>query len=357
MRILVYDVAAEDGGGLFVLKKFCEDVVKLKHKEIEWFVLISTDSILCNESIKVLRESSVKKSYIHRMLFEWFRLPKLIKKIQPDLIVSLQNAPVRNCAARQFVYLHQSMQYCPKRFSFLKSIERTAAFRQHIICGVYKRMLPWADHIFVQTEWIKKATQEWLHLSSDNITVVPMNIDTSALPIEEYKGQISKTFFYPARAEIYKNHEIVIKACRILVRSGISDFKVIFTLTENDGVYAQRLIKESEGLPIEYIGNVEYQKIWKYYSQSMLIFPSYLETCGLPLVEARAAGCRILASDLPFSHETLDKYENAVFFQYDNAADLSEKMREMLEKPKYITPSSEKSQDEENLVEAILKKV
>ena len=357
MKILVYDVAAEDGGGLLVLKKFCEDIINLNAKELEWVFLVSTDSISHDESIKIIIESNVKKSYIHRALFEWFKLPKLIKVIQPDLIVSLQNAPIRNCAARQFVYLHQSLQYCPKHFSFLKRIERKTAFRQHIICGMYKRTLPLADHIFVQTEWIKKATQEWLHLLSDNITVVPMNIDASALPIEKYRGQTSKIFFYPARAEIYKNHEIVIEACRILLRSGISDFRILFTITENDGAYAKKIINESYGLPIEYIGNVKYQKIWEYYSQSILIFPSYLETCGLPMVEARAAGCRILASDLPFSHEALDKYENASFFKYDNAVDLSEKMRVMLEKPIYITPSPEKLQCEENLVEAILKKV
>ena len=28
MKILVYDVAAEDGGGLFVLKNFYEEVIK-----------------------------------------------------------------------------------------------------------------------------------------------------------------------------------------------------------------------------------------------------------------------------------------------------------------------------------------
>lgn len=43
MKILVYDVAAEDGGGLFVLKNFYEEVIKdsEKHPNIEWIFLTS----------------------------------------------------------------------------------------------------------------------------------------------------------------------------------------------------------------------------------------------------------------------------------------------------------------------------
>ena len=33
MKILVYDVAAEDGGGLFVLKNFYEEVIKDSEKQ------------------------------------------------------------------------------------------------------------------------------------------------------------------------------------------------------------------------------------------------------------------------------------------------------------------------------------
>ncbi len=57
------------------------------------------------------------------------------------------------------------------------------------------------------------------------------------------------------------------------------------------------------------------------YLDSALIFPSYIETVGLPMLEARRHGRRIMASDRPFSREVLAGYPNAQFFDpFDSAA-------------------------------------
>lgn len=357
MKILVYDVAAEDGGGLFVLKSFYEDAVKLQDDNIQWIFLVSTNEIQPQKNIEVVRNNQIKKSYVYRIRYDFFELPQIIKRIQPDLIISLQNAPISHCKVRQFVYLHQSLQYCPKRFSFLKAEERKTAFRQHIICNSYRKNLPKSDHIFVQTEWIKKATMRWIHYPEERITVVPVTVDTSMLPVKKYCGQNTRTFFYPARAEMYKNHEVVVDACKILVQSGCTDFKVLFTVTKHDGAYAAQLVEKSKNLPIDYIGAVDYKDIWKYYSQSILLFPSYLETCGLPMLEAREADCRILASDMPFSHEDLDGYANAAFFKYNDPVELSKKMKAFLDKPEYMFSDKNKSQEQKSLMKAILEKI
>ena len=50
------------------------------------------------------------------------------------------------------------------------------------------------------------------------------------------------------------------------------------------------------------------------YARSILVFPSYVETFGLPLLEARKSGTYILASDCSFSREILEGYEKALFF-------------------------------------------
>ena len=52
MKIVVYDIAAEDGGGLFVLKKFYEDALAVENKNIKWF-LISNDAIKTQENVIV----------------------------------------------------------------------------------------------------------------------------------------------------------------------------------------------------------------------------------------------------------------------------------------------------------------
>ena len=150
---------------------------------------------------------------------------------------------------------------------------------------------------------------------------------------------------------------VVVEACKRLMSEGIKNFNVIFTIKKDDGNYAKRIINESKGLPIEFIGTVPYEKIWEYYKTTILLFPSYLETCGLPMLEAKVVGARILASDMPFSHENLDEYENVRFFNYKNPKELAEKMKEMLEPPTYTTPLKEEKVKLKSLTEIMLERV
>ena len=48
------------------------------------------------------------------------------------------------------------------------------------------------------------------------------------------------------------------------------------------------------------------------------LFPSYIETFGLPLLEAKELNGIVLASDRPFSHEILDGYDKAIFIEWNN---------------------------------------
>ena len=48
------------------------------------------------------------------------------------------------------------------------------------------------------------------------------------------------------------------------------------------------------------------------------------------MAEAASAGTIVLASDCPFSHEILDNYENAYFFDPFKPAELADLMRKVI---------------------------
>ena len=63
-----------------------------------------------------------------------------------------------------------------------------------------------------------------------------------------------------------------------------------------------------------------------WYAQSILLFPSYLETVGLPICEAMSVGAPVLLSDCLYARDVAKEYANARYFVKDNAAALAQLM-------------------------------
>ena len=61
-----------------------------------------------------------------------------------------------------------------------------------------------------------------------------------------------------------------------------------------------------------------HDELLRYYKSSQcLLFPSYLETLGLPLLEATSFGLPVLTVDLPYAREVMQNYERASYILYD----------------------------------------
>ena len=109
-------------------------------------------------------------------------------------------------------------------------------------------------------------------------------------------------FFYPTAVAIYKNNDCISQASEILEKKGITH-EITMTLPP-----------ERSCGNLVCVGRLPYEKLFDYYRGGTLIFPSYIETFGYPMAEARSVGAIVLASDTPFSREVLNGYENAYFF-------------------------------------------
>ncbi len=326
MNILVYNIAAEYAGALTVLKQFYEDVLGYEDKSHQWYFVVSNDELTDCENIKVISVPWTKKSWLHRWYYDRFCAKKLIEEYQIDMVFSMQNMPIHGARCPQVVYLHQSLQFSPVRYSFFKKDERLYWFRQNVICNMMKASLKKADNIIVQTKWMKDATTKWLGDTKSDIQVVSPKISLHQV-CEEPMERDGQLFVYPAGDGIHKNHRLIIRACEILKSKGVS-YKVLFTLDRDESLYAKELYDEiqRQGLNIEFVGFLSGEDIMRYYKESTLLFPSYLETFGLPLLEARHSNGLIVCSDLPFAHEILDGYPNAYFVQTEDKEKLADYM-------------------------------
>ena len=75
--VLVYDLHASENGALAILKDFYEDAIK--HKNINWVFIVSNAKISKAHNVQVLSYPWVKKSWFHRLFFQFLQLHDLIK--------------------------------------------------------------------------------------------------------------------------------------------------------------------------------------------------------------------------------------------------------------------------------------
>ena len=78
------------------------------------------------------------------------------------------------------------------------------------------------------------------------------------------------------------------------------------------------------------VGRIPFEEVVERYQNSVVLFPSYIETFGYPLAEARQAGTIVLASDTSFAREVLAGYDNAYFFDPFNPQELADLMERVI---------------------------
>lgn len=331
MRIMVFDVPAESGGALSILNEYYDNAANHKDKNIEWIFVVSKPDLKPTDNVKVLRYPWIKKSWIHRLYFDYFVAPKLVYKYDVDEILSLQNLiipKVKN--TRQSLYVHQSLPFVDYKINFKEN--KKLWIYQNIIGRKIVNSIKKADHVIVQTNWMKKICIEKTGIEANRIEVRPPEVNIQVKEYFNNTNESMRTFFYPAGGSYYKNHRIIVEACEKLIEDGIDDFNVIFTLKgdENKHIkYLNERVKRKE-LPIDFIGRINREEVFKYYTKSILIFPSYIETFGLPLLEAKLHNGIILASNCHFSREALKDYPRVEFFNPFEVDELAKLMKDKI---------------------------
>jgi glycosyltransferase involved in cell wall biosynthesis len=116
------------------------------------------------------------------------------------------------------------------------------------------------------------------------------------------------SFFYPADGVAHKNHPNLLKAWAMLAKAGRFP-KLFLTLrpAEMDAAWRAAGVREGDLPSVENLGRLPRQQVLDRIGRSSaLMFPSRSETLGLPMLEARALGVPILASERDFVRDVCE---------------------------------------------------
>lgn len=318
LRIVVLATAASGGGAMSILRDLHEHVSQDPGRH-EWVFLLSARYLEEGPSVSVQVIPGPKKSWLHRLNFDVLTGGRFVRKLKPDLLLSLQDTLPRGLDCPTILYVHQVIPFQSEmRFSFWKPEERQLAVYQHLIGGLIKRSISHANVTVVQTEWMRELAIDQSGASPEQLVVIPPSVpqvavDRSAVPFNP------RLFVYPTTSALYKNIDFVYEACRLVGVDGYEDFRVELTI--------------ASGTPspnVSLIGAVPREVILQRLSGGTLVFPSRVESYGLPLVEARALGVPVLAADLPYAREVLGGYSNSRFFDPTEPSELADLMKAVM---------------------------
>jgi glycosyltransferase involved in cell wall biosynthesis len=349
-----------DGGTLRIVDDFLKYVDNMEmQSDVKFIALVHTnvkDQMEKNyKSISFKGYKLPKKFWIFRLIFENVYCFFLARKFGVTHWISLHDLTPR------LPHSVQSCVYChnPSPVHKLKWIDiLNPKFVLFVLLykHMYKLNLHRNKFVIVQQEWLKEYFVRSFNFNRVHVLSPEdhHNISSPSHKSLENERKLSKDkviFIYPCLPRTYKNIEVLIKAFKFInsQKCNIHPHELILTIEKNENSYTRYLTwLAKDAANINFNGRLARSKILEHFSkQAVLLFPSRLETWGLPLSEAKAAGTEIIAADLHYAHETLNGYPNAHFFDVDDYVALSDLV--MIAIDKHVNDSKNLSKKTKNM--------
>lgn len=276
-----------------------------------------------------------RKNYLMRLYYEYIYFRKISAVNKADIWISLHDITPNVKASKLYTYCHNTIPFFKARLSDYKFSLKIVLFSL-FYRFLYRINIKNNTSVIVQSDWMRKKFKELFKI--DNIIVARPVIKNQIIPpISQYKNKegLKTTFFYPAFPRPFKGFEMLCEVAKILeTKYKKKNFEFILTINGKENSYSDAVLKKYADLKsLRFVGLLARNAVFDLYqSCDALIFPSRLESWGLPISEFKPTKKPMFLVDLPYAHETLGDYDNVCFFSPDSAEDLANKINDFLEK-------------------------
>lgn len=332
-KIIISGINMVEGGIYTILHNVLQEISNYSnHHPIEVIALVHSKKGLEFPNIQFIEYPDSKKSWFKRLYYEYFYFKKLSKKLNPDIWLSLHDTTPRVVAKKQFVYCHHPTTFFSPGWNDWKFDFKIGVF--HLLYDTLFKLNIKSNHtVFVQQHWIKDIFIKRFGVENIKVTPPPFVEHTTNEDFPFDKDKIH--FLYPSFPRSFKNHELILDSISLL-----PDFvreKVQFhftTIKNNPARYAVYLQSKYGHLnEVVFHSKVKRSQLFAMYnSMDCLLFPSKVETWGLPISEAKAYKKPMLLANLPYAKETCGMYEEVSFFDTKNPEALAHLLTQFVDK-------------------------
>lgn len=367
--LVISAVNFSEGGPLSILIDCLDNL--LTHpvaEKYEIIVLVHSKNMFNQKkyaNYKFVEFPNSKRSYFYRLNLEYFKFGKLAKEMNVTHWLSLHDmSPFLPSHTTQYVYCHNPSPFKKINFADLK-VEPSLFFFTLFYKYIYKINIKSNKYVIVQQNWLRDKFVQLFNLNFNQVVVARPKLSNTNQFIPSPVTNNKITFFYPTLARPFKNIEVIGKAFEYLSKNHpLKNVEMIITIDGTENKYARKIVNQFYNVPcIKFIGKITKDAVFDIYNRSIaMIFPSTLETWGLPLSEFKEFNKPILAANLPYAKETVGSYNKVKFFNpydYEELAALLQKIinGEEIEfdKTESLTLSEPYANDWNELISLLLK--
>jgi glycosyltransferase involved in cell wall biosynthesis len=312
-----------EGGTLSVLRDCLEAAIKTLTPQWQVVALVHDPALCAVDGVTYLPFPDVKRSWLRRLWFEYWHSSRLSRTLRPHLWLALHDLSPRVTAMRKAVYCHNPMPFY--RVPLDEALLAPKLLLFSWFYGLLYRINIRSNHaVIVQQEWLRREFQKRYGVRRV-IVARPMRTEPPATGSNKRSGRV---FIYPALPRPFKNFEVIGDALMQLERNSSWNAEVRITVSGRENAYARQLLRRYGHLrSLKFVGLQSRESMDALYGQAdCLLFPSRLETWGLPITEAIAHSLAILAADLPYAHETIGDYATASYFDPSDSIELARQL-------------------------------
>jgi glycosyltransferase involved in cell wall biosynthesis len=321
MRLVISAVNFTEGGPLTVLREAVDAATKY-FPDWEVIVAVNRVGLIPPSRAKEIAFPETKTSWLRRLRLEWFGFRRLSRELKPDVWLSLHDITPRVQARRQYVYCHNPAPFCTVTVP-LEALDRSFSLFRRFYGLLYRCFIHRNTAIIVQQQWLRDEFKKRFKVRQVIVAHPTSPVDQVA---QHRSDAPPRTFFYPAFPRVFKNIELLGECAARLESKPAWSGKILITLDGSENAYARTMHERYGHLrSLVFLGLQDRPQMEALYSEcDAVIFPSLLETWGLPISEAKARNIPVLAADLPYARETVGNYDAIRFFDPQDAESLAE---------------------------------
>ncbi len=298
MKIIINATDVHSGGGKVMLSDLLSAAIEKDNAEFHVF----TDPRYNRQNysasnINFHKVSKLKRIFVDRTIREIVDTDSVVINISDMPPFKRQNCTVIQFLMNRYFIDNYSMKGLPFIVKARLSFEKWA----------FRIYLKNADYYFVQN-FVMRDLLLKLGFKDKSIKVIPYkNMDPVQIMDEE---TVLDSFLYVASGEPHKNHRNLIEAWKILAEDGIKPILFLTIDRETDLYYKVLEFNKIYGLKIRIKAKLPRNELLSYYQKvKALIYPSYFECFGIPLIEAHNFNLPIIAAELDYVRDMVHPVE------------------------------------------------